>query len=140
MRVPDVVVTCEADDPGVHALAEPILIVEVLSPSNEAETRENVWAYTTIPTVGHALLPGDMADGAHQRGNLLRRGVLRKIVERDVFALGDRQHMSRALRADVVESEDVRILVDLVAGDLAAQDAGEDIVAVVGHRLASAME
>ena len=80
-----------------------------------------------------------MADGTHQRGNLLRRGVLRKIVERDVFALGDRQHMSRALRADVVESEDVRILVDLVAGDLASQDAGEDIVAVVGHRFASAM-
>jgi Uma2 family endonuclease len=42
MRVPDVVVTCEADDAGVHALAEPILIIEILSPSNEAETRENV--------------------------------------------------------------------------------------------------
>jgi Uma2 family endonuclease len=56
MRVPDIAVTCEADDVGVHSLAEPTLIIEVLSPSNEAETRENVWAYTTIPTVREILL------------------------------------------------------------------------------------
>jgi Uma2 family endonuclease len=56
MRVPDVAVTCEADASGVHAMAEPILIVEVLSPSNEPETRENVWAYATIPTVREILL------------------------------------------------------------------------------------
>jgi Uma2 family endonuclease len=30
---------------------DPVLLVEVLSPSNEAETWRNVWAYTTIPTV-----------------------------------------------------------------------------------------
>jgi len=69
MRVPDVVVTCEADDPGVHALAEPILIVEVLSPSNEAETRENVWAYTTIPTVREILL----IRSTHIAAELIRR-------------------------------------------------------------------
>jgi Uma2 family endonuclease len=56
IRMPDIVVTCAADDPGVHALTEPILIVEVPSPSNEAETRENVWAYITIPTVREILL------------------------------------------------------------------------------------
>jgi hypothetical protein len=32
----------------------------------------------------------------------------------------------------------VRVLINLVAGNLAAQDAGEDVVAVVGHRFASA--
>jgi hypothetical protein len=37
-----------------------------------------------------------------------------------------------------VESEDVRILINLVARDLAAQDAGENVVAIVGHRFASA--
>ncbi len=37
-------------------MADPTLLVEVLSPSNEAETRANVWAYTTIPTVREILL------------------------------------------------------------------------------------
>ena len=56
MRVPDLAVTCEADEPGVQAMAHPVLLVKVLSPSNEAETRANVWAYTTIPTVREILL------------------------------------------------------------------------------------
>src|SRR5438093_6056336 len=41
-RIPDLAVTCEADDLGLRALAEPTLVIEILSPSNEAETRENV--------------------------------------------------------------------------------------------------
>jgi Uma2 family endonuclease len=69
IRVPDVVVTCEADDAGVYALVEPILILEVLSPSNEAETRENVWAYTTIPTVREILL----VRSTHVAAELIRR-------------------------------------------------------------------
>ena len=69
MRMPDIVVTCEADDPLVHALTEPILIVEVPSPSNEAETRENVWAYTTIPTVREILL----IRSTHIAAELIRR-------------------------------------------------------------------
>jgi Uma2 family endonuclease len=69
MRVPDVVVTCEADEAGVHALAEPILIVEILSPSNEAETRENIWTYTTIPTVREILL----IRSTHVAAELIRR-------------------------------------------------------------------
>ena len=56
MRVPDLAVSCETNDPGLRALTEPILLVAVLSPSNEAETRENVWAYTTIQTVREILL------------------------------------------------------------------------------------
>jgi Uma2 family endonuclease len=32
------------------------MLVEVLSPGNEAETRANVWAYTTIPSVREVLL------------------------------------------------------------------------------------
>jgi len=43
MRFPDLAVSCETDDPGLRALVEPTLLVEVLSPSNEPETRENVW-------------------------------------------------------------------------------------------------
>jgi len=53
-RVPDLGVTCA---PPSHDLmvAEPILLIEILSPSNETETRANIWAYTTIPTV-HEIL------------------------------------------------------------------------------------
>jgi Uma2 family endonuclease len=34
---------------------DPILLIEILSPSNETETWRNVWAYTTIPTVAEIL-------------------------------------------------------------------------------------
>ena len=54
-RVPDLGVTCAAPSRDVM-VSEPVLLVEVLSPSNEAETRANVWAYTTIPSVREILL------------------------------------------------------------------------------------
>jgi Uma2 family endonuclease len=69
MRVPDVAVTCEADVQGVHAMTEPVLLVEILSPSNEAETRANVWAYTTIPSVREILL----VRSTHIAAELVRR-------------------------------------------------------------------
>jgi Uma2 family endonuclease len=56
MRVPDIAVNCIPDEAGQRALPDPILIIEILSPSNETETRENVWAYTTIPSVREILL------------------------------------------------------------------------------------
>jgi len=56
MRVPDLAVNCTADELGQRALPDPIVIIEILSPSNEAETRENVWAYATIPSVREILL------------------------------------------------------------------------------------
>ena len=52
-----------------NALPDPILIVEILSPGNEAETRENVWAYATIPSVNEILLVRSTEIGAE----LLRR-------------------------------------------------------------------
>jgi len=68
-RIPDLAVNCQPDERGQYALPEPILIVEILSPSNEAETRENVWAYTTIPTLREILLVRSTDIGAE----LLRR-------------------------------------------------------------------
>jgi Uma2 family endonuclease len=56
MRVPDLGVNCIADTAGQRALPDPILIIEILSPSNEAETRQNVWAYASIPSVQEILL------------------------------------------------------------------------------------
>lgn len=43
MRVPDLAVTCAPLEPGQRALPEPVLLVEILSPSNERETGEPVW-------------------------------------------------------------------------------------------------
>jgi Uma2 family endonuclease len=43
--------------------------MEILSPSNEAETWANVWSYVTIPSVQEILL----LHTAEMRGDLLRR-------------------------------------------------------------------
>ncbi len=53
-RVPDLGVTCAPPALGLM-VADPILLVEILSPSNEGETRANIWAYTTIPSVQEIL-------------------------------------------------------------------------------------
>ncbi len=51
LRVPDLGITRAADAPGQQALPDPIALIEVLSPGNAADTWDNVWAYTTIPSV-----------------------------------------------------------------------------------------
>lgn len=56
MRVPDLAVTCADVDAGQIALPEPLLIVEILSPTNEADTWENVWTYVSIPSVREVLV------------------------------------------------------------------------------------
>jgi Uma2 family endonuclease len=71
MRVPDLAVSCEVSHVGQRALTEPTLVIEILSPSNESETRENVWTYTTIPTVREILLIRSTRIAAE----LIRRGA-----------------------------------------------------------------
>jgi Uma2 family endonuclease len=56
VRVPDLAVTCSALLPGQAVLTDPVLIVEILSPSNQAKTWANVWAYTSIPSVQEILI------------------------------------------------------------------------------------
>jgi Uma2 family endonuclease len=51
LRVPDLGVTCTPDAPGQKTLPEPILLIEILSPGNATDTWDNVWSYTTIPSV-----------------------------------------------------------------------------------------
>lgn len=51
VRVPDLGVTCSPIRAGQIVMEDPILLVEILSPSNKAKTWTNVWAYTTIPSV-----------------------------------------------------------------------------------------
>jgi len=56
VRIPDLAITCVPNEATERALPDPILIIEILSPSNEAETRQNVWAYASIPSVREILL------------------------------------------------------------------------------------
>ena len=54
-RIPDLGVTCRSPASRLM-VAEPILLIEILSPSNEVETWANIWAYTTIPNVVEILV------------------------------------------------------------------------------------
>jgi Uma2 family endonuclease len=50
--VPDVAVTCEPNEPGRQAMVDPILIVEILSPSTErTDRRLKLPAYQTLESV-----------------------------------------------------------------------------------------
>ncbi|HEY7550830.1 MAG TPA: Uma2 family endonuclease [Hyphomicrobiaceae bacterium] len=51
MRIPDLGITGTADAAGQRALPDPIVLIEILSPSNASDTWDNVWAYTTIRTL-----------------------------------------------------------------------------------------
>ena len=54
-RIPDIGVTCAPLAPG-QMLPDPVLLVEILSPGNEASTWSNVWAYASIPSVTEILV------------------------------------------------------------------------------------
>lgn len=55
-RIPDLGVTCVPDAARQIATPEPILLVEVLSPSNKSSTWSNIWAFSTIPSLGEVLV------------------------------------------------------------------------------------
>ena len=42
--------------PGQQTLPEPIVLIEILSPGNASQTWDNVWSYTTIPSVREILV------------------------------------------------------------------------------------
>ncbi len=56
MRVPDLGVTCMPDTAGRVDLPDPILLIEIMSPGNQKDTWDNVWAYATIPSVREILI------------------------------------------------------------------------------------
>jgi Uma2 family endonuclease len=69
-RIPDLAVTCTPYETEEYDVANPVLVVEVLSPSNRTETWQNVWSYTTIPSLREILILSSTAI----RADLLRRG------------------------------------------------------------------
>jgi Uma2 family endonuclease len=70
MRVPDLGITAAADAPGQQALPDPIALIEILSPGNAKDTWDNVWAYTTIPSVREIMV----VHSTRVVAELLRRG------------------------------------------------------------------
>jgi Uma2 family endonuclease len=56
VRIPDLAVTCTKLVPGQAILSDPVLLIEILSPSNQAQTWSNVRAYTSIPSVQEILV------------------------------------------------------------------------------------
>ena len=69
VRIPDLAVTCSGYDTEESVLTDPVLLIEILSPSNQAETWANVWTYTTVPSVREILVIKTASMGAE----LLRR-------------------------------------------------------------------
>lgn len=63
-RIPDVVVTCTPDTPGRRDIEAPVLVIEVLSPSDQAQTWMNLWAYASIPSIQEMLLLESESVGA----------------------------------------------------------------------------
>jgi Uma2 family endonuclease len=68
-RIPELGVICKPPVAGTQMVAEPILIVEVLSPSNHKATWTNVWAYAANPAVQEILV----IESVKVKGWLLRR-------------------------------------------------------------------
>ena len=56
VRIPNLAVTCSPLAAGQATLSDPVLLIEILSPSNQAKTWTNVWAYTSIPSVKEILV------------------------------------------------------------------------------------
>ena len=70
LRVPDLGVTATADAAGQQALPDPIVLIEILSPGNASDTWDNVWAYTTIPSVREIVI----VHSTRVLAEVLRRG------------------------------------------------------------------
>ena len=71
VRVPDLAVTCAPWGGDAPLLPDPVLVIEILSPSNKADTWANVWSYVTIPSVQEILV----LYATEMRADLLRRGA-----------------------------------------------------------------
>ncbi len=100
VRVPDLAVTCTEVQEEEHTISEPVLLVEILSPSNRGETRTNIWSYTTIPTVQEILV----IDSARVRAHLLRRD-----------AQGNWRERATVIEDGILELESVDFGVPLAA-------------------------
>ena len=71
VRVPDVGVTRTPVPSGQQAWPDPVVLIEILSPSNASDTWENVWSYRTIPSVQEIAV----IHSTRVKAEVLRRGT-----------------------------------------------------------------
>lgn len=101
LRVPDLVVTCEPPEEGKRIVTEPIVLIEILSPSNEKENWESIQACATVPSVKEIVV---------LNSERLRAEVFRKDQagnwpeESEVLALGDKLRLA-SLDAEIELNE-----------------------------------
>jgi Uma2 family endonuclease len=69
VRIPDLAVSCSPARADEYFVENPVLVIEILSPNNQAETWSSIWAYTSIPSVQEILV----LRIAEIRADLLRR-------------------------------------------------------------------
>lgn len=69
-RVPDMGVTCKPNLPGARMLPDPILLIELLSPTNADDTWGNIPHYASLPSVIEILI----VHTTSVKAELLRRG------------------------------------------------------------------
>ena len=64
VRVLDLAVTCQAPSLQRRLMEQPVVAVEILSPSNEEDTWRNVWSYASIPSMRDILVVRSLEIGA----------------------------------------------------------------------------
>lgn len=70
VRAPDLAVTCLSSKAKVKTFPDPVLIVEVLSPGNQKETWNSIYAMMTIPALAEVLV----VDSERLHAEVFRRG------------------------------------------------------------------
>ena len=86
-------------------------------------------------TLGNAKLLCHFADRTHEPGQLRVARLLSEIGIGDIRSLRDNENMDRRLRINVLERERLVVFINLIAGNFASQNFGENILVVVTHRL-----
>jgi Uma2 family endonuclease len=92
-------VTCAPYQTEEAVLTDPVLLIEILSPSNQAKTWTNIWAYTSIPSVQEILVLRADRIGAE----LLRRSRQGEWPSRPVAVSGELMLESIGFRTNLTE-------------------------------------
>jgi Uma2 family endonuclease len=71
VRCPALAVTATRDQPGQYILPDPIVAIEILSADDASDVWNNVWSYTTIPSVREIVV----VHSTRVMAELLRRGT-----------------------------------------------------------------
>jgi len=63
-RIPDLGISCTPNQLGMLEMPDPVALIEILSAGNRDETWDNVWAYTSIPSLREIVVISSFAVAA----------------------------------------------------------------------------